>query len=154
MSAQLLTILKFFLVALVWLFFLRVVRAMWADLRRGGGTRPAGRPADAAASGLARQRPTGLMIQILEPKERAGETFRIDGEMTLGRAPGCAVSVPDDSYTSNIHARVFVKDGTIWLEDLGSTNGTWVNDQRVTSATVLHKGDRLKFGQTLAVIAK
>ena len=147
-------ILKFFLVALVWLFFLRVVRAMWADLRRGSTPRQAGRPSDVGTSAPGRERPAGLVMQILEPKERAGETFQIDGEMTLGRAPGCAVSVPNDSFTSNIHARVFVKDGTIWLEDLGSTNGTWVNSKRVTSHTVLHKGDRVKFGQTLAVIAK
>lgn len=154
MSAQLLTILKFFLVALVWLFFLRVVRAMWAELRRGGSQGVAGDSTGAGGEPRGRERPSGLALRILEPKERSGETFPIDGEMTLGRAAGCAVSVPEDSYTSSIHARVFVRDGTVWVEDLGSTNGTWVNGKGVGSPTALHKGDQLLFGRTLAVVDK
>lgn len=78
-----------------------------------------------------------------------GKTYQLRDDMTLGRAASCNVSLEYDNYASNRHARVVVRDGTVWVEDLGSTNGTRVNDSVITSPTALHRGDRLKIGQTL-----
>lgn len=152
MSVQLLSLLKFFLVALLWLFFLRVARAVVAETRRipaGGG--------NFTSSSRANQRDGNtvgpLQLLISEPKERAGETVPLQDEVTIGRAPGCAVALPQDSYTSNLHARAFVQDGTAWVEDLNSTNGTFVNGQRISAATPLHRGDKLQVGRTVMEVS-
>ena len=57
----------------------------------------------------------------------------------MGRAAGCGVHV-EDAYTSNLHARVFRRDGAVWVEDLGSTNGTWVNAEKIDAPTRLGRG--------------
>ena len=70
-------------------------------------------------------------------------------EITFGRAAGCTVAVPDDTFVSQIHARVFNDNGNIILEDFGSTNGTFVNGTRLTIPQALHKGDRVQIGSTV-----
>ena len=64
--------------------------------------------------------------------EGFGQTFEVGEEVTLGRAAGCGVRV-EDSYTSSLHARLFRRNGSLWVEDLGSTNGTWVNAERIAT---------------------
>jgi len=76
--------------------------------------------------------------------------FELDvPELTIGRAAGCHVSVADDTFASSLHARVFGRDGTVFVEDLGSTNGTYVNGARLTGATVLRPGDQVQVGNTV-----
>jgi pSer/pThr/pTyr-binding forkhead associated (FHA) protein len=75
--------------------------------------------------------------------------FDVNGEITIGRAAGCGVSLPDDTFVSNVHARVYERDGDIFVEDLGSTNGSLVNGAALTAATKLRKGDRIQVGQTV-----
>jgi hypothetical protein len=166
-SDSLLTILKFFLIALLWLFFLRVLRAVWSELkrppvvtvvdepqRRRGRRREASPPQPPAP-------PTGAMpvdgrsgngrvmrLRVLEPVERRGRTFDLGDEVTLGRASGCGVPL-DDAFTSQLHARLFRRNGETWIEDLGSTNGTFVNAKKLASPVLLHLGDRLQVGRTV-----
>ena len=64
---------------------------------------------------------------------------------TLGRAAGCRVIV-DDNFVSQIHARVTQRDDQILVEDLGSTNGTYLNRRRVAGPMVMNPGDRLQVG--------
>jgi pSer/pThr/pTyr-binding forkhead associated (FHA) protein len=67
----------------------------------------------------------------------------------VGRAAGCAVSLADDTYVSTLHARVFRgDDGDVKVEDLGSTNGTYLNRAKVGGPVTLHRGDRLQVGNT------
>ena len=68
--------------------------------------------------------------------------------MTIGRAPGCHIVI-DDTFVSQLHARVFHIDGVAMVEDLASTNGTAVNDLLVATAVPLKKGDRLRVGDTV-----
>lgn len=75
-----------------------------------------------------------------------GQEFAIDGEMTLGRATTCSIFVPD-RRASREHARVFEDGDKLWVEDLGSHNGTFVNGQRVTKVE-LQKGDLVRLGLT------
>jgi pSer/pThr/pTyr-binding forkhead associated (FHA) protein len=86
---------------------------------------------------------------VLEPKVRKGAAYPLGGEITLGRAPSCAIGLPDDTFASQLHTRVFVADGAVWVEDLGSTNGTYVNGARVSSPLQLASGDRLQIGSTI-----
>lgn len=69
----------------------------------------------------------------------------MNGEVTIGRAASCHVTL-DDTYISQLHARVSPTDQGVLIEDLGSTNGTYLNRQRVTSPVVGALGDRLQLG--------
>ncbi|MDQ2728476.1 MAG: FHA domain-containing protein, partial [Actinomycetota bacterium] len=93
-------------------------------------------------------------LEISDPPERAGQRFDLGSELTVGRAPGCGVSLPEDTFVSQLHARVFRRDGELFVEDLGSTNGTFVNDNKVSAPVALRDGDRLKTGRTTMVLAR
>jgi pSer/pThr/pTyr-binding forkhead associated (FHA) protein len=92
--------------------------------------------------------PATRMI-VLQPPELAGATYGLGDELTVGRATGCKVSLPNDSYASNLHARAYQADGLTFVEDLGSTNGTFVNGERISAPTALKVGDRVQVGATV-----
>ena len=166
MTDQVLNILKFVLLGLLYLFFARVLWAVWSEVRtpsrrpmpatqRGGNQRTAAavrQAPQAATSGRkgkqqARRRASRLVV--LEPKSRRGLTVTIAGEITLGREPDCTISIDDDAYVSSLHLRVFDYEGQPMVEDLGSTNGTFHNGVKLTGAKLLHPGDRLQVGTTV-----
>ena len=62
--------------------------------------------------------------------------------------------MPDDVYTSTVHARLFRHNDQLWVEDLGSTNGTFVNSERITQAVRLGKGDLLQVGSTVFEVTR
>lgn len=151
MPESLLQVLTICLIVLVYLFFFRVIRAVWAELRPPAAHAPAGPGADGqreAARPRAPRRKDPTHLVLLEPKDRKGTAWELGDELTVGRAGGCAVAL-DDAYVSQLHARVFRRDGRLFCEDLGSTNGTYVNKDRVTAAVAVGKGDRLRFGGTV-----
>lgn len=165
MPDSLLTVLKFVLLALVWLFFFRVLRAVWAEMSGKRTLLPAApppppsSPAPAAPNPAAagpppgrvsrRRAPGEVRLEIVEPAERKGRSFAVNGELTIGRAGGCGVSIQDDTYVSQLHARLFQRDGRVYVEDLGSTNGTFLNAKPVTGPVALSRGDRIQVGRTV-----
>ena len=156
MSDQLLFVLKLCLLALLYLFFFRVVRAVWAELRTPSpAVGSAAMPGAAAASLSRRDRKarekaakTRPQLVVVEPAEQAGRSYPLENEVSIGRAAGCQITL-DDTYSSQIHARVFNRDGQWLAEDLGSTNGTWLNRHKVSGPMVLQRGDRLQIGNTV-----
>lgn len=146
-------------VALIFLFFLRVVRAVWVEVRPAGPRR-ARRPVAPPAAPLDEPLPPPrrgkgpLLLEVMEPLERAGERVDVDGEMTIGRAPTCGIPTTDDIYTSTVHARVFREGGRVYVEDLGSTNGTFVNSERVAKPTKLGRGDIVQVGGTVFQVTR
>jgi pSer/pThr/pTyr-binding forkhead associated (FHA) protein len=68
--------------------------------------------------------------------------------MTVGRAAECELRL-DDTYTSQQHARLFAKNNSWFVEDLGSTNGTFVNEQKLAAPAMLQSGDKVRVGQTI-----
>ena len=75
-------------------------------------------------------------------------SWELQGEVVIGRAPECVVSL-DDEFASNQHAKIYQAEGRFYVEDLGSTNGTYVNGRRVHYPTELRAGDRVKIGRTV-----
>jgi pSer/pThr/pTyr-binding forkhead associated (FHA) protein len=148
-----LTILKFCFLALLYLFLYRVVRVVMAEMRAPAPAPP--QLAQAAAKNVDRA-PRGrgsAHLRILEPATRRGETFVVQDELTVGRGGGCGV-VLDDTFVSQVHARVFRRDGDVFVEDLGSRNGTLVNGRPVASAQRVRRGDKVQFGRTVAEVTR
>ena len=150
MSSALLTFLKYIFLAALYLFFLRVLRAVWSELRdpepaaagAGGAAAPMPSPAP-----LPRPAPIARLV-VLDPPDRAGQEYPLGEEITIGRAAGCAVTLPNDTFVSQLHARVFHRETEYFVEDLGSTNGTFLNGQKVGAPVALRVGDRLQIGNT------
>jgi pSer/pThr/pTyr-binding forkhead associated (FHA) protein len=91
-------------------------------------------------------------VVILEPKAKRGATFPLNGadsEITIGRDPGCTLMIEGDTFVSQRHARIYVADGQPMVEDLGSTNGSFHNGNRLHGSRLLHPGDRVQVGYTV-----
>ena len=146
-NQNLLRALEIIVVVLIWLFFLRVIRAVWVEIRP-----PKVRAADATGDQGGR-RDRQFHLKVIEPQASRGQLYNLTDEITVGRAAGCGVHV-EDAYTSNLHARVYRRDGAIWVEDLGSTNGTWVNAEKINGPTRLGRGDLLQVGGTVFEMAR
>ena len=152
MPESLLTILKLCFLALLYLFFVRVVRAVWAEV-----SPPPPAPVTPAPAPRKRERSAPKRavahLRVVEPAAQRGRTYDVADELTIGRAAGCQVPL-DDSYASQLHARVFRRNGDLLVEDLGSTNGTFLNRKKVDSAVPIRKGDRLQVGKTVLELTK
>lgn len=165
MPESLLTILKFLLLALLYLFFLRVLRAVWAEVSsprelpapQAPGSRAPARERVAAAVPATKGTPGRL--KVVEPADRRGQAFELGDELTVGRAAGCHVRV-DDTYASQLHARIFRQDGQFFVEDLGSTNKTYLrrkgtqHREQVVGSVPLRVGDCLMIGKTVLEVGK
>lgn len=151
MPHALLHVLRYFLLGLLWLFFLYAIRMVFVEMRRSRVERT---PAPTLPPPGTDQ-PVPLKLRIVDPPQRRGRTYELGEEVTVGRSPGCAVPLEDDTFTSTVHARVFYRGGEFWLEDLGSTNGTWLNDDRLTDGPMrLQRGDRMKVGSTTLEVTR
>ena len=145
--------LELVVILLLWLFFMWVVRAVWVEVRPLKRKRRRNRDLDPVVDGK-RSRGRRLRLHVIRPEDQAGRVYELSDEVTVGRAPGCGVPIEYDTYSSNLHARLFRLDGNLWAEDLGSTNGTWVNTIRIDQRTKLQKGDLLQVGGTVFEVGK
>ena len=146
MTDPFLNLLKLLLLALVYLFFLRVLWAVWAEMR---DPKPSKKPKPRAGGAAA----PGGSLRIIDPPDKKGKTFALGNELTVGRAAGCQISL-DDTFASQLHARIFRKEGKLYLEDLGSTNGTFLNRKKVTAPAPLRTGDRIQVGRTVLEVRR
>jgi pSer/pThr/pTyr-binding forkhead associated (FHA) protein len=123
---------------------------VWVEVRR---SRAEQAPAPVAAP-VAADKALVLRLRVIDPPQRRGRVFELGDEVTVGRSPGCAVPLDDDTIATSIHARVFTRSGELWIEDLGSTNGTFLNDERLDVPARLRRGDRVKVGSTILEVAR
>lgn len=149
-NENLLHILNYCFLALLFLFLARVVRVVMLEMKAKPVPLVA---AEEPAPPKPKERRARATLRIVEPVARQGEAFPLDREITVGRGGGCQVVLSDDTFVSNVHARVFQRDGRTWVEDLGSRNGTFVNGKRIDAPTRLRRGDQVQFGQTVAEVA-
>lgn len=149
MTDQLLNVLKLALLALVYLFFGRVLWAVWSEVRTpvpaaGTRVRKESRRPDGTS---VRKAPKGAVsFVVLEPRESRGERHVLASTLTIGRDDSCSISRPHDPFVSAFHARIEIRPDGPWICDLGSTNGTSVNGKRVDTERALRKGDRIQAG--------
>ena len=153
LSALTLTIIRLGFLAILWLFVLTTVSVMRSDLfgtrvmsRGPAAPRPAKAPKPAKVPKARRGTPSSLVVT---GGALAGTSVRL-GEIpiTLGRAQDCTI-VLDDDYASSRHARIFPRDGQWWVEDLGSTNGTYLDRNRLTSPATVPLGVPVRVGKTV-----
>jgi pSer/pThr/pTyr-binding forkhead associated (FHA) protein len=159
MSELTLTLLRLGYLALLWLLVLSVVAVLRRDLFGTRVTRRA-TPATPAPAGLAavrqpaRQDGTprdGAMPRTLVVTQGSlkGTTISLgQAPILIGRAPECTLVLEDD-YASGRHARLSLQQGTWMVEDLGSTNGTFLGRSRVQAATPVSPGSPVRIGRTV-----
>lgn len=159
MSELIVTLVRLGYLVLLWLLVLSAIGVLRRDisgtrvLARGTLTGRASRKqADGAAAprGGGRRRTRGQPTRLqVTAGPLAGTTLRLgENSILLGRAPSSTL-VLDDDYSSNRHARIFPADGVWYVEDLGSTNGTWLGTSPVTGPTPVPIGTPIRVGQTV-----
>jgi len=148
-----LLLLKIGFLVLLYLFIWRIVRSAARDLRLPQESMIVA-PHRAAAGGLgsgngsaARER--GRLVVIDSPVLDRGDTYALDASaLTVGRAANNDVSIDGDEYASARHARFEPRRDGVYVEDVGSTNGTFVNGIRLTRERRLTRGDIVRVGET------
>lgn len=145
MSDAVLTLLKFGLLAALYGFFAWVLWTGYSQLRAAPAAATAV-PAPSRFGAVAKA--AGGQVTILEPPELAGAVMSIGDELTIGRAAACTLTL-DDTFVSQLHASIVWSDRQYLATDTGSTNGTYVNRDRITSPVVLRPGDRVQIGSTV-----
>jgi pSer/pThr/pTyr-binding forkhead associated (FHA) protein len=145
-----LTVLKISLLALLYFFIYRAVRAIAVDLYGRARER---RPGSAKTRPIRRGK--GAPGRILVLDERGGKlgSHRLAGTLQIGRDSSCEVAL-SDTYASQQHARISHRNGSWVIEDLGSTNGTYLNQRKVTVPTALAPGDTIRIGKTVLEVRK
>ena len=146
-----LTVLKIALLVLLYFFIWRAVRTVALDLYGGAPRERRARSEDPAP----RRRGKGIpsRVVVLSPNGGKGVTHRLAGALEIGRAPSCAIR-PEDTYVSQQHARISNRGGVWVVEDMGSTNGTYLNQRKVTVPTEISVGDRIRVGKTVLEVRK
>ena len=155
--------LKFGFLAVIYLFLLWVSRSALRDLRgRGGDTwhpaHPGGAgtapPPDAtglhSASTVGRVDLTGRAPRLVverAPGHDPGMIYDLDGALVLGRGDRAEIRL-EDPFASSSHARIYEQAGALVLEDLGSTNGTYLNEELLDTPRPLHPGDHVRIGDS------
>lgn len=131
-----LLILRILLIVLLYLFLLQVVFAIWRDLRKSVPAPVSNSPQVLAHLVVINSGPSHIS---------PGTSFGLQPKTTIGRGPTNTIQIPE-SFISGEHARIWFQDGTWYVQDAGSKNGTWVNDQPALQALQARPGDVLKLG--------
>jgi pSer/pThr/pTyr-binding forkhead associated (FHA) protein len=138
--------LKIGFLVLLYLFIWRIVRSVAKDLRLPQESFVLA-PQQAAA-GLRRTR-AGTLVVLSSPALEANTERDLDSSpVTIGRAPENDLALDADEFASVEHARIEPRRDGVWLEDLGSTNGTFVNGVKLTQPRKLSSGDVIRVGET------
>lgn len=161
MSQLTLVLIRFAYLAILWIFVLSAISVVRSDMfgaraartanergsdRRNAGKGRRGKPAKTRKGAPSR-------VAILEGANR-GETIPLTTEpLLIGRGNDAAIRL-DDDYVSTRHARIASSGDQWFVEDLGSTNGTYVGTNRITQATAIGLGTRVRVGKTVLELRK
>jgi hypothetical protein len=150
-----LLVLKILFLVLLYLFIWRIVRAAGRDVRT---TQESFILGPQQASGLRAATPApqgpspivgGALVVVASPILAVGEQHGLNSApLTIGRGGSNDLVVDGDEFASTRHARVAPRGDGVWVEDLGSTNGTYVNGAKLTRPRKLEPGDVVRVGET------
>jgi hypothetical protein len=145
-----LSALKYGLFALLFLFLWRsmrwVVRGLNVD--RSGPASPVANARRGSESGDASSQPGPVTVMVHADGTAKPRAMYLATNTVVCRGAECDLRL-DDTFVSQEQARIFAKDGSWYVEDLGSTNGTFVNEQRLAAPAMLTTGDRVRVGTTV-----
>lgn len=148
-SALVVAAVKYGLLALLWLFVLAAIRTVRTDLFGSRAQQPVAGVSAAAPARPAGGRRSSARKLVVTEGALAGTTVTLNGSpVTLGRAHDSTLVLTDD-YASTHHARLVPGEDAWLVEDLGSTNGTYLNRRRVQAPVAMQRGDRLQVGNTV-----
>ncbi|HET7303047.1 MAG TPA: FHA domain-containing protein [Segeticoccus sp.] len=169
MSELTITVIRLGLLILLWAFILSVVGVLRGDLygtrvitrtaKRSNAKQPPGarsrQNAPTPAERRREQRPAPRGPQHLTVVEGSmrGTSVPLRDNLLIGRNPECSLSLGDD-FASGRHARLYRRDDAWFVDDLGSTNGTFVGNQRVEEGARVDTGSRIRIGQTVLELRK
>jgi hypothetical protein len=156
MDEPLAVALKFGFLLVLYLFLLWVARSALRDLTRG--VEPVGGGAATGPDPGVRQRDepeSGGMLHAMEPRLEViaalgyepGTTFDLRDGATMGRSDHAEIRV-DDAFASSAHARIFARGDFLLVEDMGSTNGTYLNGRQLRGAERLKVADVIRIGDS------
>ena len=158
MSELTLTVIKLGFLAVLWLLILSVTSAMRADLfgvRPPKQPKPARESRDAARQTRQPRSAKGIPTKVIIVEgPDTGRSVPLDGApVTFGRGSECTIPLADE-YVSTQHARLRYHEDQWFVEDLGSTNGTYVGNQRLTRSTPVSVRSRFRLGKTVVELRK
>ncbi|MDA8277551.1 MAG: FHA domain-containing protein [Actinomycetota bacterium] len=164
MPVGLLVVFKYVLIALIWLFFLRALRAVYVQVRQPKEKRvkevapqplaevaPARSKRSAAPKDSSRGSTSSklrLGLKSASDSDDGGKIWPVESFVTIGRSTGCTISIPDDEFSSSVHCRLTKTDSNFLIEDLGSTNGTYLNGALVRTPVEVAEGDEISAGRS------
>lgn len=129
------TILKFVILAIIYIIIFRIIGIMYIDLKKRDEYY---------------HEDLGLALEVLDAPDNfnisRGSVFPIGDSITIGRKEDNTIQI-NDPFVSNYHARIIYDDDFLYLKDLESTNGTFLNGQRVTRITKISQGDIIEIGR-------
>ena len=155
-----LLVLKIAFIVLLYLFIWRIVRSASRDFRDGGtgaqesmiiapGRSDVGRAADVGGAAQPQGSTRARLVVLKSPALAPGEEIPVDSlPVSIGRGGQNDIPLDGDEFSSARHARFERRRDGLWVEDAGSTNGTFVNGARVTTPRRLVAGDVVRVGQT------
>lgn len=142
-------VMRFAFLALLWLFIYAMVRVIRLELRTSGAPRVSNTPKAKRVKRAVTPDSRGQLLQLVVTEGAlAGTRITLgDKPILLGRANDSTLVLTDD-YASTRHARISLTDGVWFLEDLGSTNGTYVGQSKVTAPVPVQAGVSIRIGRT------
>lgn len=160
MSDLTLVLIRFAYLAILWIFVLAAISVIRSDMfgarvaREGGRERKAARSAAKTRSKPAKQRRgTPTAVAIVEGANK-GEVISLDNApLLIGRGNDAAIRL-DDDYVSTRHARIGASGDQWYVEDLGSTNGTYVGSSRISQPTAISLGTQVRIGKSILELRK
>ncbi len=139
MSGPVVLVLRLLLVVCLYGFFIAAFISLWRDINQQGAI-------------LASRKVPPISLTITHSGSASQVRHFLQPEITIGRDPGCECPVNDDAVSAR-HARLSFHHKQWWLEDLNSTNGTLLNQEKLDMPTVVISEDEFKCGETRFIIS-
>jgi hypothetical protein len=146
---EVLLVLKIAFLVLLYLFIWRIVRTASRDLRLPQESFILGPSAQAGVQPARRGPVTGRLVVVKSADLDEGQGYELDSaQLTIGRGGRNDIAIATDEYASARHARFEPRQDGVWVQDLGSTNGTYLNGARLEHPRRLTQGDIVRVGET------